>query len=101
MDAAAPTAPFTDLRAENVWSKTPLGESEREDSYLNDWLTECDNKLAVMGERVGELERQVGRNSGNCSRRPSSDGMNKPKAKPEMRKPRARKLVSRPYCCDG
>ena len=41
--------------------------------------------------RTGELERQVGGDSGNSSRPPSSDGMDKPSAKPDTRKPGDRK----------
>ena len=35
-------------------------------------------EMATLRERVAELERQVGLNSGNSGKPPSSDGLKKP-----------------------
>jgi transposase len=37
--------------------------------------------IAVQNARIAELERQLGPNSGNCGKPPSSDGLKKKSAK--------------------
>src|SRR3982751_2204480 len=44
-------------------------------------------EMAALRERVAELERQVGLNSGNSGKPPSSDGLKKPPRVGNLRQP--------------
>ena len=44
-------------------------------------------EMATLRERVAELERQVGLNSGNSGKPPSSDGLKKPPRTGNLRQP--------------
>ena len=53
-------------------------------------LAQRDALIAVLADRVAELEARLGRNSRNSSKPPSSDGLGKPAPK-SLRKPSGRK----------
>ena len=55
-------------------------------------LAQRDALIAVLADRVAELEARLGRNSRNSSKPPSSDGLAKPAPK-SLRKPSGRKPV--------
>jgi transposase len=47
--------------------------------------------LLAQGERIAELERRLGLNSGNSGKPPSSDGLNKPPRVTSLREPSGKK----------
>ena len=50
---------------------------------------------AWLRERIGDLERRLGLNSGNCGKPPSSDGLKKPARERRTQSLRARRAASR------
>lgn len=68
-----------------------LASPEEENVRLRAELAARDEIIAKLLERVAELERQLGLNSSNSGKPPSSDGLKKPPRTTSLREPSGRK----------
>ena len=70
-----------------------------ENAALRDALSASQGTVATLTARVAELERQLGLNSSNSSKPPSTDGLKKPTKKPKttsLRVPSGKKPGGQP-----
>jgi transposase len=78
-----PWAELEHLRRENADLRRQLQERDQK-------LQDCHQVIANLTERISELERRLGLNSGNSSKPPSSDGLRK-KPAPKSLRPKGEK----------
>src|SRR5215213_4032470 len=53
-------------------------------------------EMAALQQRIAELERQIGLNSGNSGKPPSSDGLKKPPRTGNLRQPSGSRAAGSP-----
>jgi transposase len=72
-----------------------IEESNRINDSLNDMVSGLNKTIDELNKRIKELTEQLGMNSGNSSKPPSSDGFNKPAPK-SLKKPSGKKQGGQP-----
>jgi len=95
-DTCPDRAPGVDAAARLAVAAERMGCLESENATLRASLAALQETVAKLTARVTELERQLGLNSGNSGKPPSSDGLKKPPRTQSLREPLGKQSGGQP-----